>query len=50
MVVGKEQFNQAMQEINESYAKLWAKVEALEAKVKELEESKSKVRAKADAA
>lgn len=36
MVVSITQFNEAMTEINASYAKLFARVEALEAEVKEL--------------
>lgn len=48
MVVGKEEFNKALTEINESYLKLWKKIEELEAEIAELK--KPKTRTKADAA
>ena len=47
MVVGKEEFNRALREINESYAKVFVlieRVEKLEQQVKELQEAQPKRR------
>jgi uncharacterized protein YdcH (DUF465 family) len=41
MVVGKDEFNRALKEINESYAKIVAKNEELEKRIAELENSKT---------
>ena len=41
MVVGKDEFNRALKEINESYAKIVAKNDELEKRIAELENQKS---------
>lgn len=50
MVVSKVEFNEALVEINASYAKVWKKVEELEQELKELKaQPKAKTPAKATA-
>jgi hypothetical protein len=49
MVVSKVEFNDAMQQINASYAKHIARIEALEAQVAELLKEKTQTKAPAKA-